>query len=88
MSASSPRHPGRPCLIAGYPLGADAQGRDILYRLLYGERTSLLIAASATVISLALATVMGCSRRLGGPLLAVAFRTDRRIASVLVVEFC
>ena len=42
-----------------YLLGADGQGRDVAARLLYGGRTSLLIAAVATVITLALACAIG-----------------------------
>ncbi len=42
-----------------YMLGADTQGRDVAARLLYGGRTSLLIAGSATVLCLVLAVVLG-----------------------------
>jgi peptide/nickel transport system permease protein len=42
-----------------YLLGADGQGRDVAARLLYGGRTSLLIAAAATAITLALACAIG-----------------------------
>ena len=42
-----------------YFLGADNQGRDVAARLLYGGRNSLLIAGSATLICLVLATVIG-----------------------------
>ena len=42
-----------------YLLGADTQGRDVAARLLYGGRTSLLIAGSAAVLCLALALVLG-----------------------------
>ncbi len=43
----------------GYLLGADGQGRDVAARLLYGGRTSLLICASATAITLLLAGLVG-----------------------------
>jgi len=46
---------------AQYLLGADAQGRDIAARLLYGGRNSLLIAGSATLICLVLAALVGIS---------------------------
>ena len=53
-----------------YVLGADGQGRDIAARLLYGGRTSLLVAAAATLLCLALAAVLGVAGgvpgRLGG----------------------
>ncbi len=42
-----------------YLLGADTQGRDVAARLLYGGRTSLLIAGSATVLCLLLAVALG-----------------------------
>jgi peptide/nickel transport system permease protein len=42
-----------------YLLGADTQGRDVAARLLYGGRNSLLIAGSATVLCLILATMIG-----------------------------
>ncbi len=44
---------------ASYFLGADAQGRDVAARLLYGGRNSLLIAGSATAICLILAAILG-----------------------------
>ena len=34
-----------------YPLGADFQGRDLLSRLLYGARTSLVIGTSAVLVA-------------------------------------
>ena len=42
-----------------YLLGADTQGRDVMARLLYGGQNSLIIAGSATVITLFLAAVLG-----------------------------
>jgi peptide/nickel transport system permease protein len=42
-----------------YLLGADGQGRDVAARLLYGGRTSLLIAAIATILTLAGAGALG-----------------------------
>ncbi len=42
-----------------YLLGADGQGRDVAARLLYGGRTSLGIAAGATLVTLLLAGVFG-----------------------------
>jgi len=40
-------------------LGADNQGRDVMARLLYGGRNSLLIGMSAALLCCALATVVG-----------------------------
>ncbi len=48
-----------PAWAGQYPLGADGQGRDVAARLLYGGRTSLSVAAGATVITLLLAGVVG-----------------------------
>jgi peptide/nickel transport system permease protein len=42
-----------------YFLGADDQGRDVMARLLYGGRASLLIAGSATIICLIFAGMIG-----------------------------
>src|SRR5262245_41218085 len=42
-----------------YFLGADTQGRDVMARLLYGGRNSLLIGGAATLLTLTLATVIG-----------------------------
>jgi peptide/nickel transport system permease protein len=39
---------------AEYFLGADATGRDLMVRLLYGARTSLAIGAAAVLVSLGL----------------------------------
>ena len=45
--------------LGSYFLGADNQGRDVMARLLYGGLTSLLIAGSATLLTLTLATILG-----------------------------
>ena len=42
-----------------YLLGADGQGRDVMARLLYGGRNSLVIAGAATVLTLVIAAVLG-----------------------------
>ena len=42
-----------------YLLGADNQGRDVMARLLYGGRNSLLIGLSAALLCCLLATVVG-----------------------------
>jgi dipeptide transport system permease protein len=43
----------------GYPLGTDPIGRDILSRLIYGARLSLLIGIVVVAISIVLGTVLG-----------------------------
>jgi peptide/nickel transport system permease protein len=42
-----------------YALGADRNGRDVMVRLLYGGRNSLLIGIGASIITMLLATVLG-----------------------------
>ena len=42
-----------------YFLGADSQGRDVAARLLYGGRNSLLIGATAALITCFVATIIG-----------------------------
>jgi peptide/nickel transport system permease protein len=60
-------------------LGADANGRDVMVRLLYGARNSLMIGIGASLITLALALALG--------LLAGYFRgiTDAVISRALDV---
>src|SRR4030043_43608 len=42
-----------------YPLGTDTMGRDILSRLIYGSRVSLLVAFSAVIIAGCIGTFLG-----------------------------
>jgi peptide/nickel transport system permease protein len=42
-----------------HPLGTDALGRDVLSRLIFGARTSLLIAFTASVIAAVIGTAIG-----------------------------
>jgi peptide/nickel transport system permease protein len=42
-----------------YFLGADANGRDVMVRLLYGARNSLLIGIAAALLTTLLATIVG-----------------------------
>lgn len=48
-----------PTWSAQYLLGSDPQGRDVAARLLYGGRNSLLISASASLLCIAMAAVVG-----------------------------
>ncbi|MCS6996959.1 MAG: ABC transporter permease [Casimicrobiaceae bacterium] len=42
-----------------FPLGTDQQGRDILSTILYGSRISLLVAFSATLMSMLIGVTLG-----------------------------
>ena len=42
-----------------HPLGTDSLGRDMLSRVLYGGRASILIALAATVLSMAFGMLLG-----------------------------
>ncbi|MFN8591929.1 MAG: ABC transporter permease [Thermomicrobiales bacterium] len=43
----------------GHPLGADAFGRDLLSRIIWGGRTSLAVGLSATLIAMSFGIVLG-----------------------------
>jgi peptide/nickel transport system permease protein len=45
--------------LAGRPLGTDLLGRDVLSRLIWGARISLLIALAATVLGAAVGSLIG-----------------------------
>jgi peptide/nickel transport system permease protein len=47
--------PGTP----GYPLGADDLGRDVLSRLIWGGRVSMLVGFGAVVVAMAIGVVVG-----------------------------
>ena len=51
--------PVGPGWTGAFLLGADGQGRDVAARLLYGGRTSLLMSAAATLLTLVLAGAIG-----------------------------
>jgi len=58
-----------------YFLGADGQGRDVMARLLFGGRNSLLIGVVSAVIACGLATVLGVAAGyFGGVLDAILSR--------------
>src|SRR6201997_4592375 len=42
-----------------FPLGTDAYGRDVLSRIIYGGRISLLIGFGATLVSISIGLVIG-----------------------------
>ena len=49
----------RPDLFHTYPLGTDGNGRDVLARLIYGARISLLIGLGCTAVAVAVGTTLG-----------------------------
>ncbi len=55
-----------PTWSAQYFLGADTQGRDVAARLLYGGRSSLLIAGASTVLCLLVAAIIGIAAGYSG----------------------
>lgn len=58
-----------------YPLGTDAQGRDMLSAIIYGLRISIQIGLAAGVIALSLGTLLGVSAAfLGGRIEALIMR--------------
>lgn len=55
-------NPGIPFKGVGFPghlLGTDDLGRDILSRILYGARVSLIVAAGATIVGAAIGVLIG-----------------------------
>jgi len=61
---------------AGHPLGTDEQGRDMLTRLLYGGRLSLMAGLTPVVIATVIGTALGSlAGYIGGWVSAVIMRT-------------
>ncbi len=67
---------------ASFPLGTDSLGRDILTRLIYGARLSLLIGAVVVALSLSAGTMLGLVAAFAGGVLDIAIM---RLMDVLLV---
>ncbi len=69
-----------------HPLGTDELGRDLLVRLAYGGRVSLIVGFTAAIVAAAIGTVIGiCAGFYGGWIDALTMRmTDSFIALPLL----
>lgn len=71
-------HPSRrlaPPLSVGYALGSDHLGRDLLSRLVWGARVSLMVGLLSTALAMAIGTTLGLiAGYYGGPLDQVVMR--------------
>ena len=67
---------------ATFPLGTDSLGRDILTRLIYGARLSLLIGGVVVALSLSAGTALGLVAAFAGGALDIAIM---RLMDVLLV---
>ncbi len=65
-----------------FPLGTDSLGRDMLTRLIYGARLSLVIGAVVVALSLSIGSVLGLLAAFVGGVLDVAIM---RVMDVLLV---
>ena len=71
-----------PFQTGAFPLGTDSLGRDILSRLIYGARLSLLIGAVVVMLSLSAGTCLGLLAAFLGGVVDVAIM---RVMDVLLV---
>jgi peptide/nickel transport system permease protein len=66
----------RPIGTAGFPLGTDELGRDMLARLIYGGRLSLLMGITPVVLAFLIGTLLGVTAGyIGGRVNQVIMRT-------------
>ncbi|MEV0272430.1 MAG: ABC transporter permease [Hamadaea sp.] len=73
----------------GFPLGTDPNGRDVLARLLYGARVSLVIGILANGLATVLGVVVGLSAGyLGGWVETILMRLTDVIMSFPILLFC
>jgi peptide/nickel transport system permease protein len=73
---------------ADFVMGADAAGRDVFVRVVYGARTSLLVAILATGIAVLIGVVLGITAGyFGGKIDTLISRTIDIILSVPILLF-
>lgn len=76
-------YPSRTIWNASYRLGTDSLGRDILTRLMYGTRISLLVALMATLVNMVIGILYGgISGYLGGTVDMVMMRVVDIISTI------
>jgi peptide/nickel transport system permease protein len=69
-------------------MGADQAGRDVFVRVIYGARTSLLVALIATGFAVAIGTVLGIlAGYFGGKIDTLISRTIDVILSMPILLF-
>ncbi len=68
--------------IAEFPLGTDDVGRDMLSRLIYGARLSLIIGFSVAALALTLGTTLGLTAAFAGGVVDIAIM---RLMDILLV---
>ena len=77
------RPPGTATAAAYFPLGTDDLGRDLLARILYGARASLLVAALSVSVSLLVGVTLGLiAGWFGGWVSIVAMRAVDTMLSI------
>ncbi|MBI3979175.1 MAG: ABC transporter permease [Chloroflexi bacterium] len=79
LRMGQPVPPGTP----GFPLGADVVGRDVLSRIIFGARVSLMVATIANVFALMLGFVVGSvSAFFGGIIETILMRLTEMLLSI------
>ena len=78
---ASVRRSGRPAAAWHYLLGTDQLGRDVLSRLIFGARVSMVVGFTAVIFAGVIGTALGIlSGYLGGWVDQVIMRVDRHLA--------
>jgi peptide/nickel transport system permease protein len=80
----APVHPG-----STFPLGTDPNGRDVLSRLIYGARVSLLVGVVATGLASLIGIIIGgIAGYVGGIVESVLMRFTDVVLSFPILLFC